>query len=355
MKKQLIACMVSLSFVFPTLAVQDLYAATSTSSTSTQLKKIQDAKNKAKSELTDTSKGAKEIEDKLKSLEKQIQEIDAELNDLNQKIQLEEKKMEESKIALQSQVRQMYESGEYSFLRQLLSSADFGNFFEKLDQTRFVLDVQNDQIHQYEASKKVLEKQRSEMKAKVDEQRPLLEEAQSKYQTLVKEQKQLETSLKKLEAAEAIEKERIAEKNRQVQQATQYYNGPSGSGQFGWPMRIHTVSSPFGPRNGRMHEGVDFSAPIGTPIYASDAGKVVLVKSDPYGYGNYVVIAHGNNMSSLYAHMTRSGIKVSVGQTVGKGQLIAYSGNEGRSSGPHLHFEIHKGSTPVDPMKYLPK
>lgn len=337
------------------LAVQDLYAATSTSSTSTQLKKIQDAKNKAKSELTDTSKGAKEIEVKLKSLEAQIKKMDVVLNDLNQKIQLEEKKMEQSELALQGQVRQMYESGEYSFFRQLLSSVDFGDFFEKLDQTRFVLDVQNDQINQYLASKKILEKQRSEMNAKLEEQKPLLVEAQGKYQELVKEQKRLETNLKKLEAEETIEKERIAEKNRQVQQATQYYNGPSGSGQFGWPMRIHTVSSPFGWRDGRMHEGIDFAVPLGTPIYAADAGKVVLVKSDPYGYGNYVVIAHGNNMSSLYAHMTRSGIKVVVGQSVGKGQLIAYSGNEGRSSGPHLHFEIHKGSTPVNPMNYLPK
>ncbi|TCP69624.1 murein hydrolase activator EnvC family protein [Baia soyae] len=351
MKKQIIMGTFSLSLVFSPFAVQDIYAAKT--DPATKLDKIQKEKDKATNELKDASKSMEEKEKELKSLEKDIEKLDEELNNLNKNIQLEEQKMNKSKESLQGQVRQMYESGEYSFFKQLLSSADFANFFEKIDQTRLVLDAQNDQIKRYLASKKKLESQQDEMKVKLEAQKPLLAEAEKKYEELVKEQEKLKKDVKQLEADEEVAKDEIAEKNKQVQQATQFYDGPAGSGELGWPMKNHRVSSGFGPRGGRMHEGIDFPVPVGTPIYAADSGRVVLVKSNPGGYGNYVVIAHGNNLSTLYAHMKRSGINVSVGQTVQKGQLIAYSGNEGRSTGPHLHFEVHKGSTPVNPLNYL--
>ncbi|SFX22664.1 Murein DD-endopeptidase MepM and murein hydrolase activator NlpD, contain LysM domain [Thermoactinomyces sp. DSM 45891] len=351
MKKQIIISMFSLSLVFSTFAVQGVYA--TKPDPSVKLDKIQKEKEKATNELKDASKDMEEKKKSLEALEKDIVKLDTDLNDLNKSIQLEEQKMNRSKESLEGQVRQMYESGEYSFFKQLLSSVDFGNFFEKLDQTRFVLDAQNDQIKRYLTSKKKLEGQQAEMKTKLEAQKPLVEEAKKKYEELVKEQEKLKKDVEKLKEDEEVAKEEIAEKNKQVQQATQFYDGPAGSGQLGWPMKTRSVSSGFGPRGGRMHEGIDFRTPIGTPIYAADSGRVVLVKSNPGGYGNYVVIAHGNNISTLYAHMKRSGITVSVGQSVQKGQLIAYSGNEGRSSGPHLHFEVHKGSTPVNPLSYL--
>ncbi|MDQ0415926.1 murein DD-endopeptidase MepM/ murein hydrolase activator NlpD [Croceifilum oryzae] len=351
MKKQIMMGTFSLSLVFSTFAVQDIYA--TKPDPSTKLDNIQKEKDKATNELNDASKDVEEKDKKLKSLENDLKKLDDELNVLIQNIQIEEKKMNQSKESLQGQVRQMYESGEYSFFKQLLSSVDFANFFEKIDQTRLVLDAQNDQIKRYLTSKKKLQGQKDEMEAKREAQKPLMEEAKKKFDELVKEQEKLKKDVKQLEADEEVAKEEVAEKNKEVQQATQSYDGPPGSGVLGWPMKNHTLGSRFGPRNGRMHEGIDFPTPIGTPIYAADSGRVVLVKSNPGGYGNYVVIAHGNNLSTLYAHMKRSGINVSVGQSVQKGQLIAYSGNEGRSTGPHLHFEVHQGNTPVNPLNYL--
>jgi LysM repeat protein len=94
------------------------------------------------------------------------------------------------------------------------------------------------------------------------------------------------------------------------------------------------------------YNGVDYGMPVGSPLYAAAAGKVIIAKGSGWngGYGNYVVIQHGNNTQTVYGHM--SSVAVSVGQTVVQGQLIGYSGNTGRSTGPHLHFEIRGAKNP---------
>ena len=110
------------------------------------------------------------------------------------------------------------------------------------------------------------------------------------------------------------------------------------------------VTSGFGLRGGRMHEGIDIIAASGTPVVASAAGTVI--RSDyGGGYGNVVVIDHGNGLTTTYAH--NSSLVARVGQTVSQGQLIAYVGSTGNSSGPHVHLEFRINGTAVDPFNYL--
>jgi murein DD-endopeptidase MepM/ murein hydrolase activator NlpD len=123
---------------------------------------------------------------------------------------------------------------------------------------------------------------------------------------------------------------------------------PSASG-FIWPV-TGTVVSGFGIRWGRMHEGIDITASTGTPIWAAAAGTVIW-SSWRGGYGNCVVVDHGNGLATLYAHA--SAILVSVGQRVTQGQTIALVGSTGNSSGPHLHFEVRVNGSAVDPLLYL--
>lgn len=108
------------------------------------------------------------------------------------------------------------------------------------------------------------------------------------------------------------------------------------------------VTSPFGPRFGRMHEGVDIAAGTGTPIHAALAGTATAV-----GYagtaGNRVRLRHSPHLETVYMHLSRFAIRA--GQTVAQGQVIGYVGSTGRSSGPHLHFEVHVDGKPVDPLK----
>ncbi len=117
------------------------------------------------------------------------------------------------------------------------------------------------------------------------------------------------------------------------------------------PVTAYRVTSRFGPRRLGYHSGIDLKMSIGTPVYAAEAG---VVKSSGYrgGYGYLVAIDHGNGLETYYGHNSK--LLVSVGQRVEKGQKISLSGNSGRSTGPHLHFEIRLNGVAVNPEKYLP-
>lgn len=123
------------------------------------------------------------------------------------------------------------------------------------------------------------------------------------------------------------------------------------------PVDYPYLSSSFGwrrnPVTGRhsMHEGLDFAAPSGAPIYAASGGVVTQARFRS-GYGNLVEIMHGNGLSTRYAHA--SSIKVKEGDLVEKGQTIALVGSTGRSTGPHLHFEVRMAGHPLDPALFLP-
>ena len=122
-----------------------------------------------------------------------------------------------------------------------------------------------------------------------------------------------------------------------------------GSGRLIYPIN-GTFTSPFGMRWGRLHAGIDISAPTGTPIRAADGGRVALAGWTG-GYGQYTCIQHTGSMSTCYGHQSRIG--VSGGQSVSQGQVIGAVGSTGHSTGPHLHFEVRINGNPVDPMGYL--
>ncbi len=123
---------------------------------------------------------------------------------------------------------------------------------------------------------------------------------------------------------------------------------PSAAGLV-WPVS-GPITSPYGWRWGRMHQGIDIGASTGTPIHAAAAGTVIYCGWEQ-GYGNFVVIDHGGNLATAYGH--QSAIAVACGQTVAQGQVIGYVGCTGHCTGPHLHFEVRINGNPVDPMGYL--
>jgi len=124
--------------------------------------------------------------------------------------------------------------------------------------------------------------------------------------------------------------------------------GPPGS----WVRPINpsaVLTAGFGLRAGQLHAGIDFAAPIGTPIYAASNGTV-LAAGPATGFGQWVKLRHPGDITTVYGHLSRT--TVTVGQAVQAGQLIAYSGNEGHSTGPHLHFEVGPHDNPVDPIAF---
>jgi murein DD-endopeptidase MepM/ murein hydrolase activator NlpD len=140
----------------------------------------------------------------------------------------------------------------------------------------------------------------------------------------------------------------IREAQAQAGTASTSTGAPSAAG-FIWPVN-GTVVSGFGMRWGRMHEGIDISAASGTPIWAAAAGTVIYA-GWLGGYGNLVVVDHGNGLATAYAHA--SAILVGVGQQVAQGETVALVGSTGYSSGPHLHFEVRVNGSAVDPLLYL--
>jgi murein DD-endopeptidase MepM/ murein hydrolase activator NlpD len=125
-----------------------------------------------------------------------------------------------------------------------------------------------------------------------------------------------------------------------------------GKGRFIWPVpQFYKVSSHYGKRGSRNHDGIDIPAPKGTPIVSVDHGVVVYSDNGIRGYGNMIVIAHSNEIFTVYAHNKTN--KVDKGDKVKKGQRIAEIGNTGRSTGPHLHFEIRVKNKARNPAQYL--
>jgi murein DD-endopeptidase MepM/ murein hydrolase activator NlpD len=159
-----------------------------------------------------------------------------------------------------------------------------------------------------------------------------------------------ETREEYLEEVEALaaQSAALAARIRAAQAPASTGTGESSSGLI-WPVD-GPVTSGFGMRWGRMHEGIDIAVPTGTPVRASAAGSVIH-SGWLGGYGYLVVVDHGNGLATAYAH--NSSLLVAAGQRVSQGQTVALSGSTGNSSGPHVHFEVRVNGAAVDPLLYL--
>jgi murein DD-endopeptidase MepM/ murein hydrolase activator NlpD len=264
---------------------------------------------------------------------------------------------------LEARLVAIYQSNEPDLITVLLQSEGFEDLLARSEYVRTLQDQDNDIVarvrglrnemritvdtvraarDQIAARKQELEATRIKLKARTAE---LAAARRKQHATLeqVREQKQvLEGDLSEIS-------EKIAE--QLAQQTGALPAGPirAGSGRFIWPVN-GTLTSGFGMRWGRMHEGIDIAAPTGTPIRAADSGSVRIAGSMG-GYGNYTCVDHGGGLSTCYAH--QNSIGVSVGQTVAQAQIIGTVGSTGHSTGPHLHFEVRVGGQAVDPLGYL--
>ena len=126
----------------------------------------------------------------------------------------------------------------------------------------------------------------------------------------------------------------------------------NGSAILRWPVAAPRLSSRFGKRWGKPHEGIDMAAPIGTSVLAASAGIVIYSGDQVRGYGNMVVVKHADDLSTVYAH--NSVLLAHAGERVTAGQEIARVGDTGRSTAPHLHFEVRLKEVPQDPLQFLP-
>lgn len=248
----------------------------------------------------------------------------------------------------------------------LLSRLDMVNEIMNADQ-RIMDDLKALQAditarkEQLEANKKDSEAAKSKLvakKKKLDQQRA---EAVALMKSLDSSKAEYQAIYDQLEAEEERVQKRIVELSRKLAEEQAAANGgkPSNAalGGYIWPVSSHHVTSHYGPRpspggiGSRFHKGMDIGrVGYNTVVHAAKSGQVI-VSQYSSSYGNYVVISHGAGNTTLYAHM--SSRKVSVGQKVKQGDPIGVTGSTGRSTGPHLHFEITENGERINPAKYL--
>jgi murein DD-endopeptidase MepM/ murein hydrolase activator NlpD len=154
-------------------------------------------------------------------------------------------------------------------------------------------------------------------------------------------------------ASAPVQNARVATPEPQTTTESVTHNAEAAGGipSFRWPVKGRIIAGFGAKSNGAQNDGINLAVPEGTPIKAADDGVVAYAGSELKGYGNLVLIRHSNGYVSAYANASE--LLVKRGDTIKRGQVIAHAGQTGNVTSPQLHFEIRKGSTPVDPTKYL--
>jgi murein DD-endopeptidase MepM/ murein hydrolase activator NlpD len=212
-------------------------------------------------------------------------------------------------------------------------------------------------------SKRVVEETRAALERQRAEEERLAKDAEEKHMELLLKKRDKDKLLEMMEYDREVSQRAYdeliaasAEVERLIQASRYRYQFPGGgSGAMIWPL-VGEITSEYGWRthpiygDSRYHSGMDIGGDYGDPIVAAAAG-IVTYSGWISGYGYAVIIDHGGGISTLYGH--NEALAVAEGQTVSQGQVIAYCGSTGNSTGPHCHFEVREGGEPVDPMGYL--
>lgn len=357
--------------------------------------------NKEKSNISNTENEKKSVSTDIENLDAKIQvtsakisTLESEIVRLNKDIAENQEKLEESQVnlsentdALRMRLREMYKRGNVNYLEVILNSKDIEELLrnneiissiaradreliefiqEQIDtikETEETLQIDKAKVS---ASKAAVENERQSYQAAVDAKNNYMkvlesnldlykaefEKAQSNWDALDSEIARLQKEITAQKKAE----EAAARRATRVHSNITVSSGPRNGQSYTWPLPgYYSISSPFGYRvhpilgYSKFHSGVDIPAPSGTPIVAAKSGTVIMSQLMS-GYGNVVMVDHGDTVT-VYAHC--SALNVGVGESVKAGDVIAFVGSTGLSTGAHLHFEVRVNGSPVNPLGYV--
>lgn len=315
---------------------------------------------KQKKELKQVQKQKDDISEEFEVIKVKISKKEKELASVKSSITLKKKQIRKSekelaitkkdiserKEGLNQRLSTMYKNGSIGYLDVILGSNNVEELVTNVDLVQNIF--RNDQkiLTELKSQKKILEESEAKLKAERSSLVVVKERGEKVKSELGENKNQLKAKLDELEKQEEELKANIADA---IASGGVTYEG----GKWAFPLkRGYVITGHFGERRSyERHPGVDLAVPTGTPIYAAQGGKVIT--AGWYGgYGNAVVIYHGNGLTSVYGH--NSSVKVSPGQVVKKGQLISLAGSTGWSTGPHLHFEVRNSAgSPISPAPYI--
>ncbi len=322
-----------------------------------------------------------DLQNEIDAVQKRIDETQAEINKAEKEIEKKEQEFDGVYEEYCQRLRAMYISGNVSMLEVLLESGDISSILTRAEMVKSVSEQDSATLDDLMTKMEEINKEREELannkiqlgkdkdslNSRKQELQKSIDEYNSSKAELNAEVEECNAALASLDDKRSEVKETIdtnQEQKRQIE--AEINNALSGSGsnkpgsgnynpgtgQLAYPTSYRQISAGYpNYSNGSYHGGVDWPCPTGTAVHAADSGVVVIAKKLTYSYGQYILIDHGNGLSTLYAH--NSSLVVGVGDKVSKGQIIAYSGESGNATGPHVHFEVRLNGTRVNPMSYL--
>lgn len=346
--------------------------------------KVKEQINSLKSDIGDQEKLKDALQDEINTVQAQIDVYNGQLTEVENRLseieaQKEQKQndLENTKQTFMTRLRAMYVSGDNSMLNVLLSANDFGDFLYRDQLLSSVTDHDNAIMEQLKADIKAVEELEAQANEEKQEIQSIKSEVDAKRAELGDRMKEMNAVISELEGQKSGLEDQLDEyaaaidefeakiqaeaaaaaknNNSSASQSPSYSGGAKpNAGGWVWPCPgFYYISSYVGPRWGRTHNGLDIAGGsiYGKPIVAARAGTVIDAGWNSGGYGNYVMINHGDGFITIYGHM--SSVAAYNGQSVSAGQVIGYVGNSGRSTGPHLHFEVRLNGSVEDPLDYV--
>lgn len=350
------------------------------SSLEDKLSDIQNQMSDQKNKAAEAQKKVESVSDQLQIIQQNLQTVTDEyksiknqLNDTEEKIDQNkdvlakaEKKLAARMKILNKRIRDIYENGQISYVDVLFGAKDFNDFMTRMDLLKRIIKHDYDLIIEIQDQRKLILDKKAELERNQAALKELEKTAESKKKEVEENKAKQEKILDKMsndrDTAERAYQE-LVEASKQVEQMIRQsryqVSGGQGNGKSTgtmiWPIS-GPITSPFGWRTHPIfgtsifHSGIDIGGDYGMEVVAADGG-VVIYAGWISGYGNAVIIDHGNGVSSLYGH--NQSLVVREGQSVSQGQLISYCGSTGNSTGPHVHFEVRENGSPVSPYNYL--
>lgn len=320
------------------------------------------------------------LQDEIDAVQKRIDETQAKIETAEKEIEAKEKEFDGVYEEYCQRLRAMYISGNVSMLEVLLESGDISSILTRAEMVKSVSEQDSATLDDLMTKMEEINKEREELaqdKIQLGEDKDSLNSRKQQLQESINEynasKQELDAEVEECNAAiralddkkseiketketnEARKRQLEAEINSALSSSSNKPGSDNynpGTGQLAYPTSYRQISAGYpNYSNGSYHGGVDWPCPSGTAVHAADSGVVVIAKRLTYSYGQYILIDHGNGLSTLYAH--NSSLVVGVGDKVSKGQIIAYSGESGNATGPHVHFEVRLNGTRVNPMSYL--
>ncbi|HYE08964.1 MAG TPA: peptidoglycan DD-metalloendopeptidase family protein [Patescibacteria group bacterium] len=339
--------------------------------TNKQLKQTQNAINQAQTQKKTISKQVEELDNKLNQAERELDAVEEQLGSLESQIVITKRDLERAsqdadgqKDTLKKRVRVMYETGSVGYLAVILESTSFSDFISRMDFLKKIMNYDVTLLKNMKSHRDNIAQQEAQLQSELDEKERLKQQIGDKKEEVAsakddreKVLNELVKDLKELNRLEdkLLEESKEFEKKIIAAQSKEKYAG----GKIEWPVPSSTrITSPYGYRihpilkTKKLHTGIDIGASSGKDVVAGNDGTVIF--SGYYGgYGYTLIIDHGGQISTLYAHNSK--LLVKEGDKVKRGQTISKIGSTGLSTGPHLHFEVRLNGKHTNPMTYLSK